>query len=120
MPVGGATKDGLEGRLSSLCVSKSEGGGGCATTDGEADAARSCSSRPASAMGDGDDFAKAERTDFPGCTKGSVDGRGDCSPEKGNESVASSKQRPLQGEQCQWNRTTVATKKINSMLRQIE
>ena len=114
MSIVGATEDGLERRLTSLRVNSSEGGGSCVATDGEADASRSCSSRPASAMGDGDDFAKEERADFPGCTKGSVDGIGDCSPEKGNESVASSKQRPLQGEQCQWNRTTVATKKINS------
>lgn len=80
----GAIEDGLEERCSSLCVSASEGGSGCVITDGEADAARSCSSRLAPVMEDGDDFEKVESADFPGCANGNVDGKGGCCPGYGN------------------------------------
>lgn len=100
MPVGGVAEEGLEERWSLLCVSPTGGGSGCVTTDGEADAARSCSSRLAPVMGDGDDFTDGENAGFPGCAKGSVDGKGGCCPEKGNGSVASLKCRPLQYKQC--------------------
>jgi hypothetical protein len=78
MPAGEAIEDGLEERRSSLCVSTSGGGSCCVTTDGEADAARSWSSRLAPVMGDGEDLANGEKADFPGCVKGKVDGRGGC------------------------------------------
>ena len=57
IPAGGAIEDGLEERLSSLRVSPSGGGSCCVTTDGEADAARSCSSRLVPVTGDGGGFA---------------------------------------------------------------
>lgn len=111
IPAGGAIEDGLEEWLSSLCVSSSGGGSDCVTTEGEADAARSCSSKLTPVMGDGDDFASEEYADFPGCAKGSVDGKGGCCPEKGDGSVASLKCRPLQGKICQWNETTTTWNK---------
>lgn len=110
MPGGGATEDGLEERLASLCVSASGSGSVCVTTDGEADAARSCSSKLAPVMGDGGGFANEDNAGFAGCAKGGVDGKGGCCPENGNGSVASLKRRPLQGKRCQWNGTTTTTR----------
>lgn len=103
----GAIEDDLELLCSSLCVSASVGGSGCVTTDGEADAARSCSSRLAPVTGDGEDFAKVDNAGFPGCANGNVDGKVGCCPGYGN--VALLKRRPLPGQQRQWNEMTTTT-----------
>lgn len=96
-PVGGAAEDGLEGWWSSPCVSASAGCSDCVITDGEADAARSCSSRLAPVMGEDDDLTNEESAGFPGCARGRFDVKGGRCPEKGNGSDASLKRRPLQG-----------------------
>ena len=66
-PAGGAA-NGLGDWSSSFLVATSEGEGGsrCVITDGEADAARNCSSRLGPVAEEGDDFTKEECAGFPG------------------------------------------------------
>lgn len=109
----GAADDGLTTRIVSLCVDDLLGGRAWLTTDGEADAARSCSSRlGALMMGDGDDLGKICCEGLVGAWNGKVDGSGGCwcVLSVGKGSVASLKRRPLHRKACQWNgRTTTAT-----------
>ena len=56
----------------------SGGGRGWMATEGEADAARNCSSRLGAAMGDGGGLANAGEAGFAGGWKGSVEGSDGC------------------------------------------
>ena len=89
----GAVEEGLDTSFAPLCAEASTGSRGWTETDGEADAARSCSSRlaaPATAEGGG--FDRTGKFDFAGSWKGNVDGSGGCWPVG---RVASLKRRPL-------------------------
>jgi hypothetical protein len=79
----------------SCCADVLVGGRTCVITDGDAEAARSCSSRLGVATGDGDDLVKV---DLEGAWNGRVDGSAGwwSTLTVGNGKVASSKRRPLQ------------------------
>jgi hypothetical protein len=82
------------------------GGSVWVSTDGEAEAARSCSSRlGVPTTEEGDDLEKAVDVDFRGAWNGKVDGSGGGRSVStcGQGRVASLKRRPLQTRAGQWN-----------------
>jgi hypothetical protein len=79
----------------SLLTCFSADGNGCVVTDGEADAARSCSSRLGPTADTGDDLTTEGSAGFAGTWKGSVAGSDGESVMFGIGNVASLKRRPL-------------------------
>jgi hypothetical protein len=103
----GTIAEGLATCIVSLWVNDPVGGSGWTATEGEADAARSCSSRlGVPIIGDEDDFATPGNAGLIGAWNGNVDGSCGCwASGGGNGKVASLKRRPLQTQECQWNGT---------------
>lgn len=82
------------------------GGSIWVATDGDAEAARSCSSRlGVPTTEEGEDLEKAADVDFSGAWNGRVDGSGNCRSVStcGQGRVASLNRRPLQTRAGQWN-----------------